>query len=477
MVLELNKEDLAYMSAVDMVEKLKTQEISSLEITELMIERIEKINPIINAFCTPTHDLARETAKYADDLIKKGEPLGPLHGLPISIKDEMPIKGVRTTFGSKLFENHVPEQDDMCVKRLKGAGSVILGKTNMPPFGFWPKTENLIFGKTHNPWKLDRTPGGSSGGAAAAIVSGLGYLALSADGGSSIRTPSSFCGVYGIKPSYGRVPVYPTVGLLSEINIDQYGPIVRYVKDAALMLDVIKGPFEGDKFSLPPENISYLEKINDRPKELKIGYSLNLGFIKAIDPEVEKSFMNSIKKFESFGWTIEESKIKLKKADYVLNLLFSSFLAYDLKSDLEEWRNKLDPNLVRVVDAGYTYSGQDIMKALDIRKSLYAECYEHFKKYDILLTPSNATPAFNSELFFPPKIAGKKSFLTGWFAHLYPFNLTGHPAASIPCGFSTEGLPIGMQIVGKRYDDLSVLQVSKAFEEIAPWQDKKPQFS
>ncbi|MFX0072276.1 MAG: amidase [Candidatus Hermodarchaeota archaeon] len=473
----MNKEDLAYMSAFDMLERLKNQEITSLEITELLIERIEEINPLLNAFCTPTFELARDAAKNADNLSEKGESLGTLHGLPISIKDEMPIKGVRSTFGSKLFENHIPEEDDICVKRLKNAGSVILGKTNMPAFGFWPYTENLIFGKTCNPWKLDRTPGGSSGGAAASMASGLGYLALGADGGSSIRTPSSFCGVYGIKPSYGRVPVYPTVGLLSEVNIDQYGPIVRYVKDAALMLDIIAGPFEGDKFSLPKENFSYLELINKRPKNLKIGYSLNLGFIKAIDPDVEKSFMNSIQKFESYGWTIEESKIKLRKPDYVLNLLFSSFLAYDLKSDLKEWRDKLDPNLVRVVDAGYTYSGQDIMKAMDLRKALYEQCYKHFNDFDILLTPTNATPAFNSDIFSPLKIGGKKSFLTGWFAHAYPFNLTGHPAASIPCGFSSEGLPIGMQIIGKRYDDLTVLQVSKAFEEIAPWQDKRPQLT
>ena len=178
----MSKEDICFMPAWKIVEKLKNQELTSQEITETLIERIEKVNPVINAFCTPTFDSARFTAKKADESIKKGEKIGLIQGLPISIKDEMPIKGVRTTFGSKLFENYIPEEDDTCVKRLKDAGGVILGKTNMPEFGFWPYTDNLIFGKTHNPWDLDKIPGGSSGGAAAAMASGLGYLALGADG-------------------------------------------------------------------------------------------------------------------------------------------------------------------------------------------------------------------------------------------------------------------------------------------------------
>ncbi len=471
----MNKEEICYMSAYEMAAKIKNQEYTSQEITEIIIERIEKINPIINAYCTPTYDLAREMAKEADDAIKRGEHLSPLHGLPISIKDEMPIKGVRTTFGSKLYENYIPEEDDVCVKRLKDAGCVILGKTNMSEFGYWPDTHNLIFGRTHNPWKLDRIPGGSSGGAAASICSGLGFLALGADGGSSIRTPSSYCGVYGIKPNFGRVPVYPTTGLLSEIMVDQYGPIVRYVKDAAMMLDVIKGPHDADKYSLIDQNINYLEAIEEEPNKLKIGYSLDLGFIKALDPDVEKVFLNSVQKFEQKGWIVEKAKIRLKNPVYVLNLFFSSYWAYDMKSKLNEWRDKIDPDLVKMLESGYTYSGQDLMRAMDLRKKLYETCYQYFKNYDILLTPTNAIPPFKSGLLFPEKINERVPALSGYFAFAYPFNLTGHPAASIPCGWSNEDLPIGMQIVGKRYDEKTVFQVSKAFEEIAPWQDKKPQ--
>ncbi|MFX1594000.1 MAG: amidase, partial [Promethearchaeota archaeon] len=264
----MNKEDICFMSACDVAEKIKTQELPSQEITEIVIERIEKINPIINAFCIPTFEIAREAAKKTDEAVKNGEKIGTLQGIPISIKDEMPIKGVRTTYGSKLYENNIPDVDDASVERLKKAGSVILGKTNMSPFGFLHITDNLIFGETHNPWNLERTPGGSSGGAGASIASGLGYLALGADGGGSIRVPSSLCGIYGIKPSFGRVPVYPTHGVHFE-SLIHYGPIVRYVEDAALMLDAIKGPHNGDIYSLPDQNINYLEKVDERPKHLK----------------------------------------------------------------------------------------------------------------------------------------------------------------------------------------------------------------
>ncbi len=472
----MNKEELCYSSAVEMLAKIKNQEVSSQEITEIVIERIEQINPKINAFCTPSFDLAQEIAKKSDQAIKNGENVGPLCGLPISIKDEMPVKGVRTTFGSKLYENNIPEEDDTVVKRLRDAGVVILGKTNMPEFGFAGVTHNKLFGITRNPWNLERTSGGSSGGAAAAMASGLGFLALGADGGGSIRIPSNFCGVYGIKPNYGRVPLYPSVGILSEIQVDQYGPIVRYVEDAALMLDIIKGPIEEDKYSLPNDGISYVEKIGEAPKKLKIGYSLDLGVAKVIDADVEKKVVESAKKLEKYGWKVEEAKIKLKKPHIAVNTMFSSFLAYDLKSELKNRKDDMDPDLVKMIEAGLTYKGMDLMNTMDIRKQIHLEFCEFFKKYDLLITPVTALPAFQVGIMFPPTINGVNVSPTGWMPFTHPFNMTGHPAASIPCGFSKEGLPIGMQIAGPRFSELLVLQVSKAFQDIAPWQGKKPNF-
>ena len=272
----MNREDICYMPAYEMADKIKKQEITSEEITEILIERIEKINPIINAYCTPTFELAREMAKKADNAVKKGDKLGLLHGIPTSLKDDTETKGIRTTWGSKYYENYVPKEDNIIVKRLKDAGCVILGKTNLPELGFKGVTDNLIFGSTKNPWNLERTSGGSSGGAAAAVASGLSPLALGADGGGSIRIPSSCCGVYGLKPTYGRIPSYPRIGI-HFITMDHYGPIVRFVKDAALMLNIMKGHHSADNNSFPDDDIDYLEILNEKPKKLKIGYSKPFG--------------------------------------------------------------------------------------------------------------------------------------------------------------------------------------------------------
>ncbi len=472
----MNKEDICFMSACEMAERIKTQEISSVEITEAIIERIEKINPIINAYCTPTFDLAREMAKKADDAVKKGDKLGPLHGIPTSIKDLNLTKGIRTTFGSKMFENFIPEEDDVVVKRLKDAGIVILGKTNTPEFGFKGATDNLIFGTTKNPWNLERTCGGSSGGAAAAQALGLSILAQGSDGGGSIRTPASFCGLFGHKPSYGRVPCYPSERLFGEF-LKHIGPITRYTEDAALMLDAIKGPHDGDKSSLPEDKVSYTNRINEKPKKLKIGYSMDLGYAKAIDPEVEKNVINSVKKFEDFGWNVESIKIKMRKAALSFNTLWTGMLAYDFKPKLSEWRDKMDPNFVKLIEVGIGYSGLAVMKAIKQRNDIYQVFYKLFKEIDILVTPTLAVTAFELGIMGPTTINGKGVSPTGWMPFTFPFNMTGNPAASIPCGWSSDGLPIGMQIVGKRFDDMTVLQVSKAFEEIAPWQDKKPSFN
>ncbi|MHA2268045.1 MAG: amidase [Promethearchaeota archaeon] len=272
----MDKENICYIPAWEMKEKIINQEITSQELTEIIIERIEKINPVINAFCTPTFDLARDLAKKADVAVIKGEELGILHGIPTSIKDSVDVKGVRTTSGCKAFENHIPKEDDIAVKRLKEAGVVILGKTNMPAFGFKGVTDNAIFGESRNPWHLERTTGGSTGGGAAATAAGLSPLTQGSDGGGSVRIPSSFCGIYGIKPTYGRIPqtVVKLEGMMGMFV--QKGPLVRYVKDAALMLDALIGADDIDRYSLPKPNYKFYDSIEEKPKNLKIGYAIDL---------------------------------------------------------------------------------------------------------------------------------------------------------------------------------------------------------
>ena len=471
----MNKEDICYMPAWEMADKIKTQELTSLEITEILIERIEKINPIINAYCTPTFDLAREMAKNADDAVKKGEKVGLLHGIPTSLKDDTETKGIRTTWGSKYYEDYVPKEDNILVKRLKDAGCVILGKTNLPELGFKGVTDNLIFGATKNPWNLKRTSGGSSGGAAAAVASGLSPLALGADGGGSIRIPSCCCGVYGIKPQFGRVPYdFIKTGTAVDTFV-QKGPIVRCVKDAALMLDAIAGPYEQDRHSLPKLNISYSEKLKEKLDKIKIGYSLNLGIIKEIDTEVKESVLDAVQKFEKLDWSVDKSNIRLKNADSVMNVLWATGFANMMGPLLKQYHDKFDPELVELIEEGLKYTVLDIQMAGVQREQIYERVSRQFKKYDILITPTLACTAFGLGKRAPEEINGKPIPIMDWFL-TYSFNLTGHPAATIPCGWSSEGLPIGMQIVGKRFDEVSVLQVSKAFEEIAPWQNKRPHF-
>jgi len=473
----MNKDDICYMSASEMFKKIKTQEMSSLEITETIIERIQKINPLVNAYCTPTFDIAREMAKKADLSVKEGKEIGPLNGIPLSIKDLMMTKGIKTTFGSKLYENFIPDSDDIAVKRLKMAGAVILGKVNTPEFGHIALTKNKIFGETKNPWNLDTNSGGSSGGSASSVASGLGPLSLASDGGGSIRIPSSLCGVFGLKTTYGRIPIGPKMGV-AFLTLDHYGPITRTVEDAALMLNVMKGFHPMDYKSLPDDGVNYVEEIKEKPKRLKIGYSMNLGFIKILDDEVESNVIKSVNKLSQFNWEIEDAKINIKRPELAFNILVSSGIAYDFKNEIDQRPQDLSPDFRNMIKAGLTYQGLDIEKAKALRLKLYEQMHKYFKNYDLLITPTTPLYAFkvdwNDMGTRFPSIKNKALSITSWMAFTYPFNMTGHPAASIPCGWSSGGLPIGMHIVGKRYDEKTVLQVAKAFEEIAPWKNKRP---
>jgi len=475
----MNKEDICFMSATEMLEKIKTQELTSAEITETIIERIEKVNPSINAYCTTTFDLARGMAKSADNAVKRGERLGLIHGIPTSIKDLMQTKGIKTTFGSKLHEDFIPEQDDVAVQRLIASGCVLLGKTNTPEFGHIALTNNKLFGETKNPWDTEKNSGGSSGGAASAVASGIGPLALGSDGGGSIRVPSSCCGVYGLKPTFGRIPSYPRIGIAFN-SMDHYGPIVRFVKDAALMLNVMKGHHPADNNSFPDDDIDYVKIIENKPKKLKIGYSMTLGFGKALEEEVKENILNGVQKFERFDWEVEEAKLKIRNPDSAFKTLVSTGHAYDLQKDFNNRLEDLSPDLIGSIKLGLDNSSMNIGKAKEQRKRIYEVMYQYFKNYDILITPTLPCPAFKpgwleTGTTFPT--IGKKSLnITSWMTYTYPFNMTGLPAASIPSGWTNSGLPIGMQIVGKRYDEKTVLQVSKVFEEISPWQEKRPKF-
>jgi len=470
----LSDKKICWMSALELTEAISRGEMSPVDVLDAVMERVKRYNPEINAIVTLTEESARESAKKAEKMVKKGEKLGLLHGVPVTIKDLVFTKGVRTTFGSKMYENFIPDEDAVLVERLKKAGAVIIGKTNVPEFGLIPVTDNLVFGPTRNPWDKSKTSGGSSGGAAAAVAAGMGPLASGTDGAGSIRIPSSLCGVYGIKSSFGRVPWYPK--LPGWETMDCQGPIARTVSDAALMLDVMAGPDDRDRFSLPATNVSYLENLENGIEGSRIAYSPDLGYA-VVDPEVVKLTRKAAFSLEKLGCEVTEIKPDLFDMQFELITMVIAEQITANEEHLEEWREKMYPLYLGYLQLEETFSIRDVVRVQYKREELWRKMRKIFENYDFLLTPATAVPAFNLEeggTMGPTEIAGQTVGPVGWIAFTYPFNFTGQPAASVPCGFTEDGLPVGLQIVGNRYDDDGVLRASRAFEKAFPWKDKKP---
>ncbi|KXB02015.1 amidase [candidate division MSBL1 archaeon SCGC-AAA261F19] len=463
------------MSALEISNAIKREELSPIEVIDALIEHIKEYNPKINAIVTLAEDKARKSAKKVKKALKEGKELGPLSGVPLTVKDLESTKGIRTTFGSKLFENNVPEEDTIVVERSKKAGAVILGKTNTPEFGMIAVTDNLLFGHTRNPWDLSRTCGGSSGGSAAGVAAGMGPVATGSDAGGSIRIPSSLCGVYGMKPSFGRIPSYPSLPGWETMSCE--GPITRTVSDAALIMDVMAGPDSRDRFSLPSEDTNYLESLNDGIDGSKIAYSPDLGYA-AVDPEVEKVTQRASSSFEELNCEVSEVELDIPDMERELLTVMVSEAVTAFEDILGEgWEEKIYPLYNDLLSTKESLTFKDYVRVQFKRKELWEKMREIFENYDFLLTPATAVPAFEIEErgpLGPEKVNGKNISSMGWIPFTYPFNFTGQPAASIPCGFSSEGLPIGLQIVGDRYDDLGVLQASRAYEKAFPWNKKRP---
>ncbi|UCB42807.1 MAG: amidase [Dehalococcoidales bacterium] len=467
--------DIAYMPALEMAVAIREKKLSPVEVVDAILTRIDELNPKVNAYCTLLPDYARKQAKEAEALVMKGEELGPLHGVPVSVKDLVFSKSVRTTFGSRIHENFVPDEDDIVVERLKAAGAIVIGKTNTPEFGFMGVTDNLLFGATHNPWNYGRHAGGSSGGAASAVVAGMGPLAVGTDGGGSIRIPSSFCGAFGLKPSYGRVPRGP--GLPEWQTLSHTGPITRTVTDAALMLEVIAGRDVRDRLSLPDTNLKYLPLPEGDLKGLKVAWSSDLGYA-LVDPEVLAVTTSTLSVFESLGADIEEANLELEHQGPVFAVIWAVTLASKLANYLNEWREHMNPQLVRMVERGMGISAMDYARAALAREEFWNKIQPLFERYDILLTPATAISAFDINTYQVTEIAGVKGTPTvDWTPFTYPFNFTGQPAASVPCGWTEDGLPVGLQIVGRCFDDAAILRAAAAFERAAPWAERIPPLS
>lgn len=460
---------LCFLPAVEIAAAIRNRTLSPVEITDAILDRINRLNPTLHAYLTVTDENARAAARDAEAAVMRGDRLGPLHGVPVSLKDLTYTAGTRTTRGSLLYADFVPTEDHPVAARMKEAGAIILGKTNTPEFGWKGATDNRLSPPCVNPWNVERTPGGSSGGAAVAVAAGMGPLAQGSDAVCSIRTPASFCGIYGLKPQFGRVP-FPAVGL----DVAHLGPMTRTVRDAALMLNAMAGPHEGDRQSLPTSGTDYLAACDGGIAGLRVAWSADLGYA-AVNPEVRRIAEAAARSFADLGCHIEEAHPGFTDPLQAIEVLFHGIIAGRNTHLTPAERALMDPELAATIARLEHITIGTWAEAQAEREQVWQASRRFFATYDLLLTPTVATPPFGLNTFGPLEIDGTPVASWQWTAFTYPWNLTGQPAASIPCGFTADGLPVGLQIVGRRYDEATVLRASAAFESAHPWAANVPQ--
>jgi aspartyl-tRNA(Asn)/glutamyl-tRNA(Gln) amidotransferase subunit A len=471
--------EICRMDALTLAGRIRAKELSAVEVTEAVLRRMDVLEPHIHAFCTPTPEVARAAARAVDARIAAGENAGVLGGVPIGIKDLVATKDIPTVMGSPLYRDFVPDEDDIVVERLKAAGAIIIGKTNVPEFGYSGVGHNPVFPTTRNPWNTALTPGGSSAGSGASVAAGVAPFAIGSDGGGSVRIPSAHCGLYGMKASMGRVALYPGCrderypGVSSWESLEHIGPMSRTVADAALMLNVITGPDPRDRYSIPVADYDYVEATRGDIKGLRIAYSEDWGYA-AVDPEVRRVVSEAVAVFEKdLGCTVERAN---PGWDDSLGT-FWALVAGDtdltgMRRMMQGHEHEMSPHLVDLLQRPWT--AEEFTDAKIGRQRLCNKMWRFMANYDLLLTPTLAVPPFPVHTQGPEIIEGRMVRPSAWLAFTYPANMTGQPAASIPAGFTRDGLPVGLQIFGRHLDDKTVLRASGAFERARPWADKWP---
>lgn len=462
--------DLNFASIETLSSLIRGKELSPSELMEHTLARIEAINPKINAIVALDAERARSEAAALTQRIAKGEQVGPLAGIPVGVKDLENAEGFVTTQGSPLYKDSDPvDFDDVHIGRLKSAGAIVIGKTNTPEFGLVPYTDNEVFGPSRNPWNLERTPGGSSGGSAAAVSAGMLALATASDGGGSIRIPACYTGLYGYKPSFGRVPIAPRK-FDSWMDTSVYGPLTRTVRDAALLMDVIAGPHDDDRNTLPAVDYSYRECVEEPLPRLRIAFNRSLG-VTHLQTDVEREVEAAVNIFRELGHDVEENTDVIPE----MGAWWAKTAAFNnLASRWEEFATRHDDFGAvgrRSLEHGLRTDAEAFGKFNALRQEIVVWTSRLFQDYDLLLTPTLPTEAFNAEGPIPMELYGKPLVPV---AFTYPFNFTGHPAASVRAGLTDSGLPCGLQIVGPRFRDDVVLRASAAYEEARPWNDVWP---
>ena len=457
--------DVCGLTALELLDAYVQRIVSPVEVVDAVFERIDALNPSINAFLTLARDAAKDDAHRAEDALAANEGSNrPLLGIPVSIKDLTPTLGLRTTFGSLLSKDWVPDADSIVGERLRAAGAIILGKTNTSEFGWKGEAGNRLIGPTRNPWGLSRTSGGSSGGAAAAVASGMGPIAHGSDGAGSVRIPAAFCGVFGMKPSFGVVPYHPAspIGALAHT-----GALSRTVADARLLLSVMSGADPRDRFSIDQR----IRAGSSSPEGLagtKVAWSVDLGHA-SVETEVIEITSRAVAVFEELGCEVVETQPNFGDPYDALDSIWAAAHAGSHRDNLEEVRELVDPGRLAVIERGRSLSAQDVGRAHIDLSRFAADVLAFMEPFDLLVTPTLPLAAFEAGADQPGSVAGRETEYLSWTPFTYPFNITGQPAATVPCGLDSRGLPVGLQIVGRWRDDEAVLRAATAFEGVRPW--------
>ncbi|WP_430397239.1 amidase [Ferrovibrio sp.] len=458
--------DLAWATAAELVAAYRAKLLSPVEATAMVLRRAEGLNPELNAFCLLDAKAANDAARASEARWQRGEPLGPLDGVPVSIKDIILTKGWPTLRGSKAINPDQPwNEDGPLVARLREQGSVIFGKTTTSEFAAKATTNTALCGVTRNPWDLARTPGGSSGGAAASVAAGISAMAVGTDAGGSIRMPANFCGIYGFKPGGGRVPMYPPTPYAT---LAGFGPMTRTVMDAALMFSVISRPDSRDWEALPYDPVQYQDNLAADPKNWRIAWSPTLCGAR-VDPEVAALTERAAKVFESLGAKVELVEKVFDDQRDLMHKLTRGLTDYAFHKFTPAQLSVMDRDLVKRIEESRGTTAIEHFDAEMQRAQLARQMNEFHQRYDLLLTPVTCVPAFDAAGDAPEGYGARE-----WYPFTPPFNLTRQPAASLPCGFTAKGLPVGLHLVGPRHRDLLVLQASWAFEQAAPWLARRP---
>ncbi|MCH2287692.1 MAG: amidase [SAR324 cluster bacterium] len=454
---------ICFLTAAEIAKKIRKGEISAVQTMEAHLAQIERINPQVNAIVTLVPELALEEARKADEKQAKGGNVGPLHGLPIAHKDLVPTKGIRTTFGSLVFQDFIPEEDALLVERLREGGAIMLGKTNTPEFGAGSQTFNRVFGVTRNPYDLSKTCGGSSGGAAVSVACRMLPIADGSDLGGSLRNPTNYCNVVGFRPSVGRVPSWPNESGWNSFAVD--GPIARTVEDTALMLSVLAGPDSRSPICLPESGSIFRQSLERNLKGVRIAWSPDLGGL-PVDSRVTETLEAQRHVFEDLGCIAEEGFPDFSDADEIFKTFRAWFYELKLASLLPEHGEKIKETVIWNIESGMKLSGPELGRAEVKRTALFHRVREFMQDYDFLALPVSQVPPFPLEQEYVSEINGlQMGTYLDWMRSCYFISVTGQPAISVPCGFTAEGLPVGLQLVGRPQDDLGVLQLANAFEK------------